>query len=109
MTRFARLLLFVLVAGLGGGAAAQGAPGAAPPANAARAGAGLDVLKGAWIRTDGGYVILIRNVAADGQLDATYFNPATLPFARPVRSAWTRRSGWPSNCAPATTRARRTT
>ncbi|MBN2292879.1 MAG: hypothetical protein JXM70_10665 [Pirellulales bacterium] len=35
----------------------------------------FDKLVGSWIRTDGGYVIQIRLVAADGTLDAGYFNP----------------------------------
>lgn len=40
------------------------------------------VLKGRWVRPDGGYVIDVRSVAADGQLDAAYANPRPLPFAR---------------------------
>jgi hypothetical protein len=32
-------------------------------------------LTGRWIRTDGGYVIEIRNVATDGKMDAGYYNP----------------------------------
>jgi hypothetical protein len=39
------------------------------------------VLKGAWARPDGGYVIQIKGVGVDGALDATYFNPTALPFA----------------------------
>jgi hypothetical protein len=35
----------------------------------------LQFLKGRWLRPDGGYVIEIRQVDADGQLDAGYFNP----------------------------------
>ena len=41
----------------------------------------FDVLKGKWIRPDGGYVIAISGVAADGKLDAAYANPRPLPFA----------------------------
>ena len=41
----------------------------------------LDKL-GAQIRIDGGYVIAIKSVGANGQLDAMYFNPAALPFAQ---------------------------
>jgi len=39
--------------------------------------AALDIqkLKGRWLRPDGGYVIEIRQVDANGQLDAGYFNP----------------------------------
>ena len=42
----------------------------------------LDVLEGAWVRPDGGYLILIKKVGPDGQLEAMYFNPNTLPFAK---------------------------
>ncbi len=57
---------------------------AAKPArsDAAAASAGLNVLQGSWVRPDGGYTIAIRGVAADGQLDAMYFNPNGLPFAK---------------------------
>lgn len=57
---------------------------AAKPArgDAAAANAGLNVLQGSWVRPDGGYTIAIRSVAADGQLEAMYFNPNGLPFSR---------------------------
>ena len=42
----------------------------------------LDVLEGAWVRPDGGYLILIKKVGPEGQLEATYFNPNPLPFAK---------------------------
>jgi len=42
----------------------------------------LDVLRGRWIRPDGGYGVVIRSVGADGQLEAMYFNPKPLPFAK---------------------------
>ena len=35
----------------------------------------LRKLVGRWVRPDGGYVIDIRNVHADGKLQAAYFNP----------------------------------
>jgi hypothetical protein len=35
----------------------------------------LRKLVGRWVRLDGGYVIDIRNVRADGTLQAAYFNP----------------------------------
>jgi hypothetical protein len=41
-----------------------------------------EVLKGTWVRPDGGYRIVIQGVGADGKLNAMYFNPASLPFAR---------------------------
>jgi len=39
-------------------------------------------LVGRWVRPDGGYVIAIRSVNADGKLDASYANPNPLPFSR---------------------------
>jgi hypothetical protein len=51
------------------------------PAGAATARASLDVLKGSWVRPDGGYTIAIRGIGPDGRLDAMYFNPGQLPFA----------------------------
>jgi len=42
----------------------------------------MDKLRGRWIRPDGGYGIVIRNVGADGQLEAMYFNPKPIAFAR---------------------------
>ena len=48
----------------------------------AEASADSDVLKGTWVRPDGGYTIVIKNVSADGRLEAMYFNPSQLPFAR---------------------------
>jgi hypothetical protein len=54
--------------------------GAAPPAVAGTA--SLDILKGTWVRPDGGYRIVVRNTAANGQLEAMYFNPTELAFAK---------------------------
>ena len=39
------------------------------------------MLPGRWVRTEGGYVISIKAVGADGKLDAEYANPRPLPFA----------------------------
>ena len=66
-----------------GGAGPAGAQGAKPvPGDSAPISAGFDVLKGNWVRPDGGYTIAIQGIRADGQLDAMYFNPNPLPFAR---------------------------
>jgi uncharacterized protein (DUF2147 family) len=54
-------------------ATAQG-PAAAKP--------DIDALKGAWVRPDGGYMIAIKSVAPNGELEAMYFNPKPLPFAK---------------------------
>jgi hypothetical protein len=37
--------------------------------------ADLQGLVGDWRRPDGGYVLQVRSVAADGAVDAAYFNP----------------------------------
>jgi hypothetical protein len=42
----------------------------------------VDVLKGTWVRPDGGYTIAIRSIGPDGRIEATYFNPSSLPFAK---------------------------
>jgi len=64
------------------------AQGTAPAPTSAPATTGrpvtLDALKGTWVRPDGGYLIVIRNIGPEGQLDAMYFNPKTLPFAKAV-------------------------
>jgi hypothetical protein len=44
-----------------------------------------DILVGEWLRTDGTYTIGIANVAEDGKLTATYFNPNPIHVGR---------SGW---------------
>ncbi len=56
---------------------AQGAP-----TQAAAAKSGMDILKGAWVRPDGGYTITIKSIGPDGQLEAMYANPNRLPFAK---------------------------
>ena len=51
-------------------------------APAALADSVFGALPGRWVRPDGGYVINIRRVDADGKLDASYANPNPLPFSR---------------------------
>ena len=51
-------------------------------APAAQADSAFAALPGRWVRPDGGYVINIRRVDADGKLDASYANPNPLPFSR---------------------------
>jgi len=53
---------------------------AAAPAPSAKI--SVDTLKGSWVRPDGGYTIEIRSIDPNGRLDATYFNPKPLPFAK---------------------------
>src|SRR5882724_8110218 len=49
-----------------------------PPASTAALAFG--VLVGRWVRVEGGYVISINAVDANGKLDASYANPRPLPF-----------------------------
>jgi hypothetical protein len=35
----------------------------------------FEKLKGKWVRTDGGYVLEVKQVASDGKIDAAYLNP----------------------------------
>ena len=46
----------------------------------------FNTLPGRWVRLQGGYVITIRSVDADGKLDASYANPRPLPFHTAVAS-----------------------
>ena len=39
-------------------------------------------LLGRWQRPDGGYVLAINNIAADGTMDAAYFNPKSIHVAK---------------------------
>ena len=76
-----RGLAFTAAAMLAAAAQAQ-EPATAPQATAAQSAAPFSALVGRWVRPDGGYVINIDSVGADGQLDASYTNPTPLPFAR---------------------------
>jgi hypothetical protein len=46
----------------------------------------FSALPGRWVRLQGGYVITIRAVDADGKMDASYANPRPLPFHTAVAS-----------------------
>lgn len=41
-----------------------------------------DIIAGEWQRTDGGYLIKISDVQADGQVNVEYFNPRPIHVAR---------------------------
>jgi hypothetical protein len=80
---FRRMIAAALAMTLAGVALSQtppSRPGGAASTTSAKVSA--EALKGAWVRPDGGYRIVIRGVGADGKLDAMYFNPSQLPFAR---------------------------
>ncbi len=42
----------------------------------------LQALIGRWLRLDGGYIIEIRRIRANGLLDAAYFNPRPINVSR---------------------------
>ena len=76
---FGRVLVLLLCVG------AATAPGASPTEMVVRASAvqtKMDVLKGTWVRPDGGYTIAIKGISANGQIEAMYYNPNPLPFAK---------------------------
>lgn len=55
---------------------------AAAAASPARAGLGFERLVGRWLRADGGYVLEISAVSAEGRVEATYLNPRPIHVAR---------------------------
>jgi hypothetical protein len=83
-TFVACLAALALTSNFAGTASAQSAaPTAAGKATpSAPATVGFDTLKGTWVRPDGGYRIAIGSVGADGRIEATYYNPSQLPFAK---------------------------
>src|SRR5260221_598609 len=82
--RIRRFLALLVALTIVGAAAAQGTAPATkkPEAPAAAQSIGFDALKGIWVRPDGGYTIVIKDVASSGQIDAMYYNPSPLPFAK---------------------------
>jgi hypothetical protein len=58
-----------------------------PPATETATKAAFGVLPGRWVRVQGGYVITINSVNADGRLDASYANPRPLPFHTAVATS----------------------
>lgn len=75
---FGRVLVLLLC--MGAATAQDGSPTEKRvPAPAAQT--RMDVLKGDWVRPDGAYTIAIKDIAANGQIEATYYNPNRLPFA----------------------------
>jgi len=63
-----------------------------PPTQVQQPKADQNQLVGRWVRTDSGgnYVIEIKSVAADGKLDAAYFNPSPIKVDR---TEWQRKNG----------------
>ena len=49
--------------------------------------AGFENLIGRWLRPDGGYILEIRNIGANGRMDAAYLNPRPINIAR-AEASW---------------------
>lgn len=67
------------------GAEVRPAPGASSSAAIAAllpSQAGAQLLRGRWVRPDGGYVIELGNAQPDGRLEAAYFNPRPVNVSR---------------------------
>ncbi len=75
-----RTIIVALTLAFAGAAFSQAPPSRSEVAAPAKGSA--EVLKGTWVRPDGGYRIVIDGVGVEGKLDATYFNPTRLPFAK---------------------------
>jgi hypothetical protein len=43
---------------------------------------GFEVLRGRWLREDGGYVLELRGIGASGRMDAAYYNPGPIRVSR---------------------------
>jgi uncharacterized protein (DUF2147 family) len=77
-----RILALIVTVAWACAAAAQ-TPAPAPKGEPATgAAASFDTLRGRWVRPDGGYTIAIKSIGPKGELEAMYFNPSPLPFAK---------------------------
>ena len=56
------------------------------PAPASASTTAFTKLSGKWLRPDGGYVLEIRSVDPNGNMDAGYFNPRPIHVAKAVAS-----------------------
>ena len=73
----------------GGALGGTGAPLPSPTASVVQAGtspdrapAGVQALRGRWLRLDGGYILDIRDIDASGKIEAVYLNPRPIHVAR---------------------------
>jgi hypothetical protein len=46
------------------------------------------IFVGEWVRTDGGYIIRVRDINPDGSVDAGYFNPGEINVEEANVSEW---------------------
>jgi hypothetical protein len=67
--------------GMGSPLPSPAVPGAHPAVTAIAANSGFQALHGRWLRPDGGDILDIRDVEANGTIDAVYLNPRPLTVA----------------------------
>jgi hypothetical protein len=70
------------LAGMGSPLPSPAAPEAHPAAVAVATTSGFQALHGRWLRPDGGYILDIRDVDANGTIEAVYLNPRPINVAR---------------------------
>jgi hypothetical protein len=47
----------------------------------------FEKLQGKWVRTDGGYILEVKQIAADGKMDITYLNPQPINVSKATASS----------------------
>jgi hypothetical protein len=78
-------MVFVLCAPLSAAVWAQGpATGGEKGSSATveKAKTDFGTLKGRWVRTDGGYILTIKDVDPAGKMDAAYYNPRPINVSK---------------------------
>jgi len=50
--------------------------------------ADMKIIIGEWVRPDGGYTVLVRDVNPDGSVDVGYFNPNKINISEANVSMW---------------------
>ncbi|MCP4694061.1 MAG: hypothetical protein GY859_38860 [Desulfobacterales bacterium] len=60
----------------------------ASDAASAAEGPDFKVILGDWIRSDGGYLVRVRDILPDGSVDAEYFNPKKINVAEANVTSW---------------------
>jgi hypothetical protein len=78
-------VVFVLCALLPAAVWAQGPASGGEKGNTAtieKANPDFGTLKGRWVRTDGGYILSVKDVDPGGKMDASYYNPRPINVSK---------------------------
>ena len=78
--QFGKFVSLVLAVGLIAATVAHGP--AAKDLRFAQATPEFEVVKGRWVRPDGGYIIIIKGIDSIGRMDAAYFNPKPINVSK---------------------------